>query len=112
MGKQTLKDLTHELGHDVSAMLPTVKSLVDVEIVLAQLTDDMDGVIYRGEECAGYYREHHRMINVLWRLIRYTVHDLAEEYEKIERSNEKIFNMIVREENEKSPIAGNDETFQ
>lgn len=110
---EKLKHIARELNNNVFAMLPTVETLVDVEVLLGHLREDMDAVVHQGEICEGYYREHHRMVRVLSELIRYTVKDLADQYERIEETQEKNFNMIVRNECEtkENPLAGNEKAF-
>lgn len=52
-----------------------VESLSDVEVVLGQLRDSMDGAVYRGEERI-YYHEHHRTIRILNELMYYLMKEL------------------------------------
>lgn len=103
--QQTLRDLAYELETNVGSIGCSIETLVDIETLFGQLRADMDAVMYRGEICEGYYREHHRMVRVLSELLRYTIKDLNEEYEKTNKIKLEIFSTVVKE-NKESHIAG------
>ncbi|PLR79708.1 hypothetical protein CVD25_06450 [Bacillus canaveralius] len=93
---ENLKTLSHELEYKLNSILDEVQTLEDVEVLLGHLVEDMENAVAQGEERA-YYREHQRMVRVLWNLIRHTNNDLKRNSEKAERINREVLNTIMQD---------------
>lgn len=93
---QDLKKLTFEMDCALGSVNLTVESLSELEIVLDQLRDSMDGAVHRGEEKL-YYREHHRSIRLMHDLMHYLMKDLVESSEKAYELHLSMFEAIREE---------------
>ncbi|MGH0950474.1 hypothetical protein [Bacillus mycoides] len=93
--ENNLREIIYELDEEIGEIGDKVSILEDVEILLGRLTNDMDRAVYKGEENV-YFHEFHREIRVYWRLLKCTIGDLNEEYEKVDELKEELFDKVVK----------------
>lgn len=110
--KQTLKDLSFELDHQLAGIDGQVDTLDDVRTNLLLLVDKMTEALHKGEERACYL-EHHRELRLLAELMNYSMKDLKENHQTSSKIHSTMFTEIMRTEkrnasvNKETPSAGN-----
>ncbi|HDX9541498.1 MULTISPECIES: hypothetical protein [Bacillus] len=93
--ESNLKNFTSELDGELGSLGVSVATLTDVEVLLAQLVEDMDTAVYKGEEIY-CFRGFHRKLRVYWRLLNHTMNELNKEYERVDEIKDGLFTKVVK----------------
>ncbi|MEC1723919.1 hypothetical protein P9E34_04055 [Schinkia azotoformans] len=92
-----LKNLSHELDHQLSGVACSVETLSDIETLLGFTKQKMDDAAHKGEE-KFYFHYVHREVRVLQNLLFHTLRELNENYKKARDISDEIFNKVVKNE--------------
>lgn len=97
---RNLRTLAYSLDNEASQIKLHTDTLIDVEILLGQLNDNMLEVEKKNEE-KGHYKDHHRMIRILWHVVRQLQAELNDSAETLDKINTDLFNEVVKNNGEK-----------
>ena len=94
--KNTLKDLAHSLDNASGGVNLATITMDDISANLLHVAEDMDNV-KEGTDLRIYFREWHREIRILAKLMYHTSEELNKSNEEVSEISEQIFDQVVRE---------------
>lgn len=97
-----LKDLAHELDREMGSINCSIITLEDVRTLTAHLREDMDNV--NQDYLKFEFRDFHRTVRVLDELMRYTVKELENNFNKAYDIKSAIFKKVVFEQEVSEPV--------
>lgn len=105
--KITLRNAVFNLNWNLCGISAEIERLEDVEILLNNLEDNMNETARMNDTYIVHaFKEHHRMVRVLYDVMSHSIKRIKEHYENIDNSQNILFDGLVRKEKEAAGKVG------